>query len=301
MIAFIDEHRAVHGVEPICKVLPIAPSTYHDHIAKRTDPERLSARAKRDLMLKPEIERVFTENFEVYGARKVWRQLNRESIPVARCTVERLMSELGLQGVIRGKRIRITVQNKAAPCPLDHVNRVFHAPAPNMLWLSDFTYVSTWSGFVYVAFVIDAYARRIVGWRVSRTAHASFVLDALEQALYERQPVHRSGLVHHSDRGSQYVSIRYTERLAEAGVEPSVGSVGDRYDKALAETINGLYKAEVIHRRGPWRSFEAVEFATLTWVDWFNNRRLLEPIGNIPPAEAEERYYAMLQEQAMVA
>jgi putative transposase len=301
MIAFIDEERAVHGVEPICKVLPIAPSTYHDHIAKRADPERLSARAKRDLMLKPEIERVFTENFEVYGARKVWRQLNRESIPVARCTVERLMSELGLQGVIRGKRIRTTVQNKAAPCPLDHVNRVFHAPAPNMLWLSDFTYVSTWSGFVYVAFVIDAYARRIVGWRVSRTAHASFVLDALEQALYERQPVHRGGLVHHSDRGSQYVSIRYTERLAEAGVEPSVGSVGDSYDNALAETINGLYKAEVIHRRGPWRSFEAVEFATLTWVNWFNNRRLLEPIGNIPPAEAEERYYAMLQEQAMAA
>jgi transposase InsO family protein len=301
MIAFIDEHRAVHGVEPICKVLPIAPSTYHDHSAKRADPERLSARAKRDLVLKSEIERVFTENFEVYGARKVWRQLNRESIPVARCTVERLMSELGLQGVIRGKRIRTTVQDKAAPCPLDHVNRVFHAPAPNRLWLSDFTYVSTWSGFVYVAFVIDAYARRIVGWRVSRTAHASFVLDALEQALHERQPVHRSGLVHHSDRGSQYVSIRYTERLAKAGIEPSVGSVGDSYDNALAETINGLYKAEVIHRRGPWRSFEAVEFATLTWVDWFNNRRLLEPIGNIPPAEAEERYYAMLQEQAMAA
>ena len=301
MIAFIDEQRAVHGVEPICKVLPIAPSSYHDHRAKRADPERLSAQAKRDLMLKPEIERVFTENFEVYGARKVWRQLNREGIPVARCTVERLMSELGLQGVIRGKRIRTTVQDKAAPCPLDHVNRVFHAPAPNKLWLSDFTYVSTWSGFVYVAFVIDAYARRIVGWRVSRTAHASFVLDALEQALYERQPVHRGGLVHHSDRGSQYVSIRHTERLAAAGVEPSVGSVGDSYDNALAETINGLYKAEVIHRRGPWRSFEAVEFATLTWVDWFNNRRLLEPIGNIPPAEAEERYYAMLQEQPMAA
>jgi putative transposase len=301
MIAFIDDHRGTYGVEPICKVLPIAPSTYHDHIARRANPEKLSARAKRDLMLKPEIERVFTGNFEVYGARKVWRQLNRESIPVARCTVERLMSDLGLQGVIRGKPIRTTVQDKAVPCPLDHVNRVFHAPAPNRLWLSDFTYVSTWSGFVYVAFVIDAYARRIVGWRVSRTAHASFVLDALEQALYERQPVHRGGLVHHSDRGSQYVSIRYTERLAEAGVEPSVGSVGDSYDNALAETINGLYKAEVIHRRGPWRSFEAVEFATLTWVDWFNNRRLLEPIGNIPPAEAEERYYAMLQEQAMAA
>jgi len=301
MIAFIDDHRGAHGVEPICKVVPIAPSTYHDHVAKRLDPSKLSARAKQDSTLKPEIERVFAENFEVYGARKVWRQLNRENSQVARCTVERLMSDLGLQGVIRGKPIRTTVQDKAAPCPLDHVNRVFHAPAPNMLWLSDFTYVSTWSGFVYVAFVIDAYARRIVGWRVSRTAHASFVLDALEQALHERRPVHRGGLVHHSDRGSQYVSIRYTERLVEAGIEPSVGSVGDSYDNALAETINGLYKAEVIHRRGPWRNFEAVEFATLTWVDWFNNRRLLEPIGNIPPAEAEERYYAMRQAPAMAA
>jgi putative transposase len=301
MIAFIDDHRGAHGVEPICKVLPIAPSTYHDHVAKRADPEKLSARAKRDLALKPEIERVFAENFEVYGARKVWRQLNREDVTVARCTVERLMAGLGLRGVIRGKPVRTTVQDKAAPCPLDHVNRVFHAPAPNMLWLSDFTYVSTWSGFVYVAFVIDAYARRIVGWRVSRTAHASFVLDALEQALHERRPARKTGLVHHSDRGSQYVSIRYTERLAEAGIEPSVGSVGDSYDNALAETINGLYKAEVIHRRGPWRSFEAVEFATLTWVDWFNNQRLLEPIGNIPPAEAEARFYAMLGEQQLAA
>jgi putative transposase len=301
MIAFIDDHRGAHGVEPICKVLPIAPSTYHDHVAKRADPEKLSARAKRDLALKPEIERVFAENFEVYGARKVWRQLNREDVTVARCTVERLMAGLGLRGVIRGKPVRTTVQDKAAPCPLDHVNRVFHAPAPNMLWLSDFTYVSTWSGFVYVAFVIDAYARRIVGWRVSRTAHAGFVLDALEQALHERRPARKTGLVHHSDRGSQYVSIRYTERLAEAGIEPSVGSVGDSYDNALAETINGLYKAEVIHRRGPWRSFEAVEFATLTWVDWFNNQRLLEPIGNIPPAEAEARFYAMLGEQQLAA
>jgi len=301
MIAFIDDHREAHGVEPICKVLPIAPSTYHDHVATRADPEKLSARAKRDITMKPEIERVFAENFEVYGARKVWRQMLREGFAVARCTVERLMADLGLQGVIRGKIVRTTVQDKAAPCPLDHVNRVFHAPAPNRLWLSDFTYVSTWSGFVYVAFVIDAYARRIVGWRVSRTAHASFVLDALEQALHERRPVHRGGLVHHSDRGSQYVSIRYTERLVEAGIEPSVGSVGDSYDNALAETINGLYKAEVIHRRGPWRSFEAVEFATLTWVDWFNKRRLLEPIGNIPPAEAEERYYAMQEAPAMAA
>lgn len=301
MIAFIDDHRATYGVEPICRVLPIAPSTYHAHIAQRLDASKQSVRSRRDAALRPEVARVFAENFEVYGARKVWRQMVREGFDVARCTVERLMQGMSLHGVIRGKPIRTTIQDKAAPCPLDRVNRVFHAPAPNRLWLSDFTYVSTWSGFVYVAFVIDAYARRIVGWRVSRTAHASFVLDALEQALHERRPVHQGGLVHHSDRGSQYVSIRYTERLAEAGIEPSVGSVGDSYDNALAETINGLYKAEVIHRRGPWRSFEAVEFATLTWVDWFNNRRLLEPIGNIPPAEAEERYYAMLSEPDMAA
>ncbi|RWA78798.1 IS3 family transposase [Mesorhizobium sp.] len=301
MIAFIDDHRKAHGVEPICKVLPIAPSTYHDHVARRIDPSRLSARAKRDEALKDEVRRVFEANFRVYGVRKIWRQLQREGFDVARCTVARLMKAMGLEGIIRGKPTRTTVSDKAAPCPLDHVNRQFHAPAPNMLWVSDFTYVATWTGFVYVAFVIDTYARRIVGWRVSRTAHASFVLDALEQALHDRRPIHRGGLVHHSDRGSQYVSIRYTERLAEAGVEPSVGSVGDSYDNALAETINGLYKAEVIHRRGPWRSFEAVEFATLEWVDWFNNRRLLEPIGNIPPAEAEERYYAMLDEPAMAA
>jgi transposase InsO family protein len=301
MIAFIDDHREVHGVEPICKVLPIAPSTYHAHVAKRANPENLSARARRDMALKPEIARVFAENFEVYGVRKVWRQLQRESFDVARCTVERLMRGMGLQGVIRGKPVRTTISDKAAPCPLDHVNRQFHAPRPNALWVSDFTYVSTWTGFVYVAFVIDVYARRIVGWRTSRTAHASFVLDALEQALHDRRPAHRGGLVHHSDRGSQYLSIKYTERLAEAGIEPSVGSVGDSYDNALAETINGLYKAEVIHRRGPWRTMEAVEFATLEWVDWFNNRRLLEPIGNIPPAEAEERYYAMLAETAVAA
>ena len=301
MIAFIDDHREVHGVEPICKVLPIAPSTYHAHVAKRVDPERLSARAKQDMALKPEIARVFTENFEVYGARKVWRQLNREGVAVARCTVERLMQDMGLQGVVRGKPVRTTVSDKATPCPRDHVNRQFHAPMPNVLWLSDFTYVSTWAGFVYVAFVIDAYARRIVGWRVSRTAQASFVLDALEQALHDRRPTRRGGLIHHSDRGVQYVSIKYTERLAEAGIEPSVGSVGDSYDNALAETVIGLFKAEVIHQRGPWRSFEAVEFATLEWVDWFNHRRLLEPIGNIPPAEAEERYYAMLETPAMAA
>ena len=290
MISFIDNHRGSHGVEPICKVLPIAPSTYHEHVAKRANPAKLSARAKADLALKPEIARVFTENFEVYGVRKVWRQLKREGHDVARCTVERLMQSMGLQGVIRGKHVRTTFSDKAAPCPLDHVNRQFHAPAPNRLWVSDFTYVSTWSGFVYVAFVIDVYARYIVGWRVSRTAHAGFVLDALEQAIHDRKPM--NNLIHHSDRGSQYLSIKYTERLAEAGIEPSVGSVGESYDNALAETINGLYKAEVIHRRGPWRSFEAVEFATLEWVDWFNRRRLLEPIGNIPPAEAEANYYA---------
>ena len=292
MISFIDEHRPVLGVEPICKVLPIAPSTYYDTLAKRTDVDRLSGRARRDARLKIEISRVFDANYRVYGVRKVWRQLRREGFDVARCTVARLMKTMGLQGVIRGKPVRTTVSEKAVPCPLDRVNRQFHAPAPNRLWVSDFTYVSTWTGMVYVAFVIDVYARFIVGWRVSRTAHAGFVLDALEQALHDRKPVGKDGLVHHSDRGSQYLSIKYTERLVEAGIKPSVGSVGDSYDNALAETINGLYKAEVIHRRGPWRSFEAVEFATLDWVDWFNHRRLLEPIGNIPPAEAEANYYA---------
>lgn len=301
MIAFIDDHREAYGVEPICRVLPIAPSTYHLHMAKRADPVKMSARARRDEALKIEIKRVFEENYEVYGARKVWRQLQREGFDVARCTVERLMRDIGLQGVIRGKPVRTTISNKALPCPLDRVNRQFQAACPNALWVADFTYVATWAGFVYVAFVIDTYARRIVGWRVSRSAQTGFVLDALEQALYDRQPVNRGGLIHHSDRGSQYLSIKYSERLAEAGIESSVGSVGDSYDNALAETINGLYKAEVIHRRGPWRSLEAVEFATLEWVDWFNNRRLLEPIGNIPPAEAEERYYAMQEEPSMAA
>jgi transposase InsO family protein len=300
MIAFIDAHRGDYGVEPICRVLPIAPSTYHDHAVKQRDPSRLPPRAQRDLVLKPEILRVHAENFGVYGVRKVWRQMRREGFEIARCTVERLMRELSLQGVVRGKPVRTTVSDKAAPCPLDQVNRQFHAPAPNRLWVADFTYVATWAGFVYVAFVIDVYARYIVGWRVGRTAHAGFVLDALEQALHERRP-NRGGLVHHSDRGSQYLSIKYTERLAEAGIEPSVGSVGDSYDNALAETINGLYKAEVVHRRGPWRSFEAVEYATLEWVDWFNNKRLLEPIGNVPPAEAEKRYYAMLDETPVAA
>jgi putative transposase len=301
MIAFIDDQRAVHGVEPICKVLPIAPSTYHDHDAKRRDPLRLSARARRDLALRIEVRRVFDANYRVYGVRKVWRQLQREGFDVARCTVARIMRMMGLAGVIRGKPVRTTIGDRSAPCPRDHVNRQFRAPAPDMLWVSDFTYVATWAGFVYVAFVIDTFARRIVGWRASRTAHAGFVLDALEQALHDRRPTHSGGLIHHSDRGSQYVSIKYTERLAEAGIEPSVGSVGDSYDNALAETINGLYKAEVIHRRGPWRSFEAVEYATLEWVDWFNHRRLLEPIGNIPPAEAEEQYYAMIEQRPMAA
>lgn len=301
MISFIDAHRGVFGVEPICRLLPIAPSTYYENVAKRLDVDRLSVRARSDISLKIEIRRVFEQNFRVYGVRKVWRQLQREGFGAARCTVARLMRSMSLQGVIRGKPIRTTFSDKMAPSPLDRVNRQFKAPAPNRLWVSDFTYVATWQGFVYVAFVIDVFARRIVGWRASRTAHAGFVLDALDHALHDRRPAHGGGLVHHSDRGVQYVSIRYSERLAEAGIEPSVGSVGDSYDNALAETINGLYKAEVIHRRGPWRSFEAVEFATLEWVDWFNHRRLLEPIGNIPPAEAEERFYAMLDEPAMAA
>jgi len=301
MVGFIDAHRGTHGVEPICSLLPIAPSTYYDHLAKRSDPARLSDRARRDAALQPEIRRVFEANYQVYGVRKVWRQLRREGFEVARCTVGRLMKIMGIQGVIRGKPHRTTIQDKKQPCPLDKVNRQFRVPAPNMLWVSDFTYVATWKGFAYVAFVIDAYARKIVGWRVSTTAHAGFVLDALEQAVHDRRPAKGMGLVHHSDRGSQYLSIRYSERLAEAGIEPSVGSVGDSYDNALAETINGLFKAEVIHRRGPWRSFEAVEYATLEWVDWFNNRRLLEPIGNIPPAEAEANFYAALEAEAMAA
>jgi putative transposase len=301
MIGFIDDHRAAYGVEPICRVLPIAPSTFHAHAAKRADPSRQSARARRDAALQVDIKRVWEANFQVYGVRKVWRQLRREAIAVPRCQVARLMTRMGLAGAVRGRTVKTTISNPAAPCPLDRVNRQFRAPAPNVLWVSDFTYVATWLGFAYVAFVIDVFARRIVGWRVSRSARADFVLDALEQALCDRRPVRQGGLVHHSDRGVQYVSIRYTERLAEAGIEPSVGSVGDSYDNALAETINGLFKAELIHRRSPWRSAEAVELATLEWVDWFNNRRLLEPIGNIPPAEAEARYYAQTHEHAIAA
>jgi putative transposase len=301
MIAFIDDHREAHGVEPICKVLPIAPSTYRAHAAKRADPAKLSARARRDADLQTDIKRVWDANFQVYGVRKVWRQLQREAIAAPRCQGARLMKQMCLAGAVRGKTVKTTHSDKSAPCPLDRVNRQFRAPAPNALWVSDFTYVATWQGFVYVASVIDVFARRIVGWRVSRSARADFVLDALEQALYDRRPLRQGGLVHHSDRGVQYLSIRYSERLLDAGIEPSVGSVGDSYDNALAETINGLFKAEVIHQRGPWRSAEAVEFATLEWVDWFNNRRLLEPIGNIPPAEAEARYYAQSNEYVMAA
>jgi putative transposase len=289
--AFIDEHRARCGVEPICTALQVAPSAYRRQAARKRHPALLPQRAKRDALLLPEVQRVFDQNLEVYGADKVWRQLLREGLAVARCTVERLMRQAGLRGVRRGKSVRTTVPNAKALCPLDRVNRQFQAQRPNELWVADFTYVSTWQGFVYVAFVIDVFARYIVGWRVSTSMQTDFVLDALEQALYARRPERDGALVHHSDRGSQYVSIRYSERLAEAGIEPSVGSTGDSYDNALAETINGLYKAELIHRRGPWKTREAVELATLEWVSWFNNQRLLEPIGYIPPAEAEANYW----------
>ena len=300
MRAFVDEHRENFGVEPICKVLQVAPSGYRKHAARRRDPSRRCRRALRDERLIPQVERVWQANLRVYGADKVWRQLHREGTRVARCTVERLMRRLGVHGVRRGRSVRTTVADAAVPCPLDRVNRQFKADRPNQLWVSDFTYVSTWQGFVYVAFVIDVYARRIVGWRVARSMRTDFVLDALEQALYARRAERDGALVHHSDRGSQYVSIRYTERLAEAGIEPSVGSKGDSYDNALAETINGLYKAEVIHRR-TWKTCEAVELATLEWVDWFNHRRLLEPIGYIPPAEAEAHYWQQQNRQALLA
>lgn len=287
MKTFIDEHRSVYGVEPICKVLPIAPSTYYVHAARQADPAKAPPRAGRDERLSAAIRRLWEANFQVYGARKIWRALKREGWKVARCTVERLMRQMGLKGVVRGKPVRTTISHKAAPCPLDRVERQFRADRPNALWVSDFTYVSTGQGFVYVAFVIDVFARRIVGWKVSGSSSTDFVLDALEQALCARE--RDGGLIHHSDRGAQYLSIRYTDRLAEAGIEPSVGSVGDSYDNALAETINGLYKAEVIYRQS-WKDLQTVELATLTWVDWFNHKRLLEPIGNIPPAEAEVNY-----------
>ena len=300
MIAYIDDHKRRFGVEPICEVLPIAPSTYYEHKAKQRDPDRRSDRAKRDEQLLPEIERVWLENFSVYGARKVWLQLNREAVDVARCTVERLMKTLGIYGVRRGKKIVTTIPAVIEDRPRDAVNRDFNVDKPNALWVADLTYVASWRGFVYVAFVIDAFARRIVGWRVSNSLRTDIALDALEQALYDRQ-VEQEGLIHHSDRGVQYVSIRYTERLGEVGITPSVGSVGDSYDNALAETIIGLYKTELIRQQGPWKNIEDVEFATLSWVDWFNNKRLLAPIGDIPPAEKEEAYYQQLTESAMAA
>ena len=300
MVQFIDEHRDAYGVEPICDVLPIAPSTYYTHRARRIDPTQRPARSVRDESLRPEIQRVWNENLAVYGADKVWRQLGREDVDVARCTVERLMRTMGLRGATRGRAFTITTKaDETAMRPPDLVERNFTATRPNQLWVADITYVATWLGFAYVAFVIDVFSRRIVGWRVSNSLRSDLALDALEQALHARPDA--SGVVHHSDRGVQYTSIRYTERLAAAGVERSVGSVGDSYDNALAESINGLYKTEVIHRRGPWRTIDAVEYATLVWVDWFNNRRLLAPIGYVPPAEYEDVYYRQQESQAEAA
>ena len=298
VIRFIEDHRDVYGVESICAVVPVAPSTYYLHTARVTDPTQRSARAQQDDHWRTHIQRVFDANHQGYGPRKVWRQLRREDHDVARCTIERLMRAMGLRGVVRG-RTWITTTDAAdtvAQVP-DLVDRVFTATQPNQLWVSDFTYVATWRGVVFVAFVIDVFARRIVGWRASASMRTDLVLDALEQAIYDRCDHDTGDLVHHSDRGSQYLSIRYTERLADAGIECSVGSRGDAYDNALAETVIGLFKTEVIRRQGPWRSLEAVEFATLEWVDWFNHRRLLEPIGYLPPAEYEARYY----QQAAVA
>ena len=299
MASFIDAHRVTHGVEPICAALPVAPSTYYAHKARQADPGRLPPRVRRDAALREHIRRVWEANFKVYGARKVWRQLHREGVMAARCTVERLMRAMGIQGAIRGKRFKTTLADDLAARPADLVKRDFTASRPNELWVADLTYVAAWKGFVFVAFVIDAFARTIVGWRVSASLRTGLALDALEQALHARPDIGR--LVHHSDRGVQYVSIRYTERLAEAGIEPSVGSVGDSYDNALAETVIGLYKTEVIRRRGPWRHLEAVEFATLEWVDWYNNQRLLEPIGYISPLEYEKEYYRGKERQAMAA
>jgi transposase InsO family protein len=294
---FVNEHRDRFGVEPICRALAVAPSGYRRRAACERNPSLRRARAQRDAALLPHVQRVWNENLQVYGVKKVWRQLAREGHAVPRCMVERLMRRQGLRGVIRGKTVRTTVSDAKAPCPLDHVKRVFKAERPNQLWVSDFTYVSTWQGWLYVAFVVDVFSRRIVGWRVSRSMTTDFVMDALEQALFERRPERDKSLIHHSDRGSQYVSIRYSERLNEAGIQPSVGSTGDSYDNALAETINGLYKAELIHRRGPWKTREAVEIATLEWVSWFNHRRLLEPLGHMPPAEFEANYYRVLESQ----
>ena len=297
MVRFIDQHRADYGVEPICAVLPIAPSTYFLHKVQQQDPTQRSVRARRDDELRAVIQRVWDDNHQVYGPKKVWKELRRQGVCVARCTVARLMRALGLRGVSRGRGWVITTRAEAATDrPADLVDRHFLATRPNQLWVADFTYVATWRGFVYVAFVIDVFARRLVGWRVSASLRTDFVLDALEQAIYERRETGLAELVHHSDRGTQYLSMRYTDRLADAGIEPSVGSRGDSYDNALAESIIGLFKTEVIHRAGPWRHLEAVEFATLTWVDWFNTRRLLEPIGYVPPAEYEANYYQQLDE-----
>lgn len=289
MVEFVDRHRATLGVEPICRTLQFAPSAYYERKRQARQPELRSPRRKTDESLREAIRRVWEDNFRVYGARKVWRQLRREGCNVARCTIERLMREMGLQGVRRGLRKRTTISADSDPRPLDLVQRRFTADRPNQLWVADFTYVATWTGFVYVAFIVDVFSRMIVGWRVSTSMSADLTLDALEQALWARKV--KGELIHHSDRGSQYLSIRYTERLAEIGIEASVGSVGDAYDNALAETINGLFKAEVIWSRGPWRNREAVEYATLEWVHWFNTKRLLEPIGNIPPAEFEKLFY----------
>jgi putative transposase len=301
MVSFIDENRNDHGVEPICHQLPKAPSTYYNHKARAANPERLPKRVKRDWQLETEIRRVYEDNFRVYGARKVWRQMTLEGIEVARCTVERLMKRLGLQGVRRGAKRRTTISDASQQRPLDLVNRQFIATRPNQLWVADITFVATWSGFVYVAFVIDVFARYIVGWRVSRSLQTDLVLDALEQALWSRKRRETEDLIHHSDRGSQYLSIRYSDRLEEANILPSVGSVGDSYDNAMAETINGLYKTEVIRHRGSWKQIEDVEYATLEWVDWFNHRRLLEPIGYVSPVEYEIRYYESIQESAKAA
>ncbi|MEO9101946.1 MAG: IS3 family transposase [Burkholderiaceae bacterium] len=294
---FVDQHRNTHGAEPICKVLQIAPSAYWRCAARRRDPGLLSAIRSWCRTLNASGRPICRST----AADKVWRQLQREGLVVARCTVERLMRRHGLRGVIRGKVVRTTVSDAQALRPLDRVNRQFSAQRPNQLWVSDFTYVSTWQGWLYVAFVIDVFARRIVGWRVSSSMRTDFVLDALEQALHARQPERDDALVCHSDRGSQYVSIRYTERLAEAGIEPSAGSKGDGYDNALAETVNGLYKAELIRRRAPWRTKEAVELVTLEWVSWFSNHRLMAPLGYVPPAEFEANYYRNLEQQAMSA
>lgn len=300
MVSFIEEHRAEYGVEPICAVLPIAPATYYEHRAWRLDPSRRCERAKRDEELRFEIERVWKENFSVYGAEKVWRQLGREAIDVARCTVERLMRAMGLRGAVRGRAFKVTtIVDAVGVRPPDLVQRDFRASRPNQLWVADLTYVATWAGFVYVAFVIDAFSRAIVGWRVASSLRSDLALDALEQALHARPGA--DGLIHHSDRGVQYLSIRYTERLAEAGIERSVGSVGDSYDNALAESVIGLFKTEVIRRSGPWRNIDAVEFAVLAWVDWFNNRRLLEPLDYVPPLEYEAAYLRTQSTPAAVA